>query len=295
MTENEFILFDRINVIKDTINKYGEDKFYLSFSGGKDSTVVHHLIDMAIPNNKIPRVFSNTGIEYNAIVEFVKKIADERFEIIYPKQNIKAMLERVGYPFKSKEHSCKVGLWQRGSRSKSVMKYINAENKTTRYACPPILKYQFTDECKLKISELCCMELKKKPFKEYQKKSGRSIAITGMMREEGGQREHIGCIVTKNNKVVKFHPLSKVTHEWEKWFIENYNIKLCKLYYEPFNFERTGCKGCPFSLSLSQQLEVMERYMPNERRQTEMIWKPVYDEYRRIGYRLEKEEKIRLL
>ena len=251
MTENEFILFDRLNVIKDTINKYDEDKFYLSFSGGKDSTVVHHLLDMAIPNNKIPRVFSNTGIEYNAIVEFVKEIADERFEIIYPKQNIKAMLERVGYPFKSKEHSCKVGLWQRGGRSKAVIKYMTADKQETKYACPQILKYQFTDECKLKISELCCMELKKKPFKEYQKRSGRSITITGMMREEGGQREHIDCIVTKNDKVVKFHPLSKVTHEWEKWFIENYNIKLCKLYYDPFNFERTGCKGCPFSLSLS--------------------------------------------
>ena len=73
MTENEFILQDRIGVIRDTIAKYGEDNFYLSFSGGKDSTVVHHLLDMALPGNRIPRVFSNTGIEYNAIVEFVRE------------------------------------------------------------------------------------------------------------------------------------------------------------------------------------------------------------------------------
>ena len=73
MTENEFILQDRIGVIRDTIAKYGEDNFYLSFSGGKDSTVVHHLLDMAVPGNRIPRVFSNTGIEYNAIVEFVRE------------------------------------------------------------------------------------------------------------------------------------------------------------------------------------------------------------------------------
>lgn len=251
MTDNEFILFDRLEVIKQTIKKYGEDKFYLSFSGGKDSTVVHHLLDMAIPNNHIPRVFSNTGIEYNSIVKFVNEIKDERFEIIYPKKNIKQTLEKVGYPFKSKEHSCKVGLWQRGSRSKSVMKYLNAENKSTRYACPEKLKYQFTDECKLKISELCCYELKKKPFKEYEKKSGRHICITGMMRAEKGQREHIDCIVVKNDKVVKFHPLSKVSQEWEDWFINEYEIKLCELYYDPYNFERTGCKGCPFSLSLS--------------------------------------------
>ena len=73
MTENEFLLEDRLNVIRDTIAKYGEENFYLSFSGGKDSTVVHHLLDMAIPGNRIPRVFSNTGIEYNAIVEFVRE------------------------------------------------------------------------------------------------------------------------------------------------------------------------------------------------------------------------------
>ena len=71
--DNEFILFDRLEVIRKTIEQYGEDNFYLSFSGGKDSTVVHHLLDMAIPGNKIPRVFSNTGIEYNAIVEYVRE------------------------------------------------------------------------------------------------------------------------------------------------------------------------------------------------------------------------------
>ena len=73
MTENEFLLQDRLGVIKDTINKDGEENFYISFSGGKDSTVIHHLVDMALPGNKIPRVFSNTGIEYNAIVEFVRE------------------------------------------------------------------------------------------------------------------------------------------------------------------------------------------------------------------------------
>lgn len=75
--DNELLLFDRVNVIKDTINKYGENNFYLSFSGGKDSTILHYLIDMALPNNKIPRVFINTGIEYTAIVEFVKELAEK--------------------------------------------------------------------------------------------------------------------------------------------------------------------------------------------------------------------------
>lgn len=83
MTENDFILFDRIEVIKNTIEKYGEENFYISFSGGKDSTVLHHLIDEAIPGNKIPRVFINTGIEYEFIRKYVidLKQNDDRFVI----------------------------------------------------------------------------------------------------------------------------------------------------------------------------------------------------------------------
>lgn len=297
MTENEFILQDRLGVIRDTINKYGEEKFFLSFSGGKDSTVVHHLLDMALPGNKIPRVFSNTGIEYNDVVQFVKEIQDERFITIFPKKNVRQTLERVGYPFKSKLHSSRLGLWQKGYRPKGVMDYINGTGtfEGGKFGCPKMLQYQFSDDFKLKVSELCCYEFKKKPFKDYQKESGRTITITGMMREEGGMRGAIDCIVTHGNgEVVKFHPLAKVTHEWEAWFIEQYNIKLCRLYYPPFNFTRTGCKGCPYSLTLSQNLEVMRLYLPNELRQTEALWKPVYDEYRRIGYRLKKEEQTKL-
>ena len=93
---------------------------------------------------------------------------------------------------------------------------------------------------------------------------------------------------------MKFKPLNPITDEWEQWFIETYNIKLCELYYPPFNFKRTGCKGCPFSLDLQEQLNIMEKYIPNEAKQCEIIWKPVYDEYRRLNYRLKINEQIKL-
>lgn len=113
MTENEFLLQDRLGVIRDTIKKYGEENFYISFSGGKDSTVVHHLVDMAVPGNKIPRVFSNTGIEFKAIVDFVKGINDDRIVIIPPQKKVRETLEKVGYPFKSKEYSNWVKVYQK--------------------------------------------------------------------------------------------------------------------------------------------------------------------------------------
>ena len=73
MTENEFLLQDRLAKIKSVIEKYGEENFYISFSGGKDSTVLSALVDMALPGNKIPRVYANTGIEYRLILEFVER------------------------------------------------------------------------------------------------------------------------------------------------------------------------------------------------------------------------------
>ena len=105
-----------------------------------------------------------------------------------------------------------------------------------------------------------------------------------------------GCILTdKSGNLTKFHPLIKVNDEWEKWIVEEKHIELAKVYLPPYNFKRTGCMGCPFSLDLQEQLEIMELYMPNERKQCEYIWKPVYDEYRRLNYRLKRVEKVKLL
>lgn len=289
--DNELLLFDRLNVIKDTINKYGEDKFYISFSGGKDSTILHYLIDLAIPNNRIPRVFINTGIEYNAIVNFVKDLAksDSRFTFIKPNIPVKKMLEDYGYPFKSKEHSLYVNTFQnRGIDSKTVQRYLYPSEIRKRFCCPKKLEYQFKENFNLKISNKCCFKLKKEPIREYEKQNNKPIAITGMRKSEGGLRATIKkCVLTdRNGNVIKFHPLLVVNEDFEQWFIEKYNIKLCELYYEPYNFQRTGCKGCPYSINLEEQLKKMEKYLPNERKQCEIIWEPIYKEYRRIKYRL---------
>lgn len=294
--DNEFILFDRLEVIRQTIARYGEDTWCISFSGGKDSMVLHHLIDLALPNNKIPRVYANTGIEYLMMVDFVKELAktDERIKIIKPSVNIKKVLEDYGYPFKSKQHSSYVRVYQRnGMTSKTVQFYL--KDTGGKFDCPDKLRYQFTEEFKerLKINDSCCKFMKEKPLDNYKKEANKPNQILGLMAEEGGRRADVNC-VTLIGKKVSFHPLAKVTKEWENWFIEREGIKLCGLYYEPYNFDRTGCKGCPFSQHLQEQLETMEKYFPNERKQCEYIWKPVYEEYRRLGYRLKKEEQIKL-
>lgn len=105
--EYDFILFDRIEKIKSLNEQYDLSKSYISFSGGKDSTVLSHLIDFALPNNAIKRVYKDTGIEYPQIRKYVRELVlnDNRYIYLKPNKNIKKTLEKVGYPFKFKQHS----------------------------------------------------------------------------------------------------------------------------------------------------------------------------------------------
>ena len=292
MEDFELTLFDRLNAIKDTINKYGEENFYLSFSGGKDSTILHYLLDMALPNNQIPRVYSNTGIDLLMVSMFVRKLAekDSRIKIINPSRPIISTLEKIGYPFKSKHHSYMVEKYQRLGMIKGVKNYLGIGDNPIKKTCPKKLQYQFTDDFKLKVSDLCCFYMKEQPLTNWAKENNRQIAITGIMRDEGGRRVKGACIVKRGGKIKFFNPLVKITKEFEEWLIEKYNLEISPIYNPPYNFKRTGCKGCPFAIEIQSELDTLQKLFPNERKQCELIWKPVYSEYRRIGYRL-KEKK----
>lgn len=136
--------------------------------------------------------------------------------------------------------------------------------------------------------------MKEEPLKKWSKENGKPYTILGLSRAEGGRRITTQCIAWKNKKYMSFSPLAKVSKKWEEWFIQEFNIKLCELYYPPFNFERTGCRGCPFNVNLQRELTTLEKYFPNERKACEIIWKPIYEEYRRLNYRLTKEEQTKL-
>ena len=230
VTENEFTLADRIAKINAINKQYDlENNAFLSFSGGKDSTVLHYLIDEALPGNRIPRVFFNTGIEYKLIMKFVKEMAakDNRFIIYNVGKDIKKTLQTVGYPFKSKEHSQKLYEWKSGARSKYHKKYFREEEGGYQ-KCPYDLMYQKDLDMGFIISHKCCYEFKKKPSMDYQKQSGRKITLTGMLKEEGGQRSSLSCTIFDKNsgRLKKFHPLAPVSHDWENWYICKNSIKL---------------------------------------------------------------------
>lgn len=292
MTDHEFTEIDRKQKIQQVIRKYGEDSFYISFSGGRDSTVLSAFIDICLPGNRIPRVFADTGIEMNEIVKFVREKAakDDRIVIIKPSVKIKQALERDGYPFKSKQFSQKYAIYKRhGLECKTLRGFFSGKSDR---CCPEVLKYMFTpwfeENIGIKISDKCCENMKEKPLRKWANENGKRAPIMALLVDEGGRRSQAeGCLFfTKTNRIRSFTPFRPVSNEFLDYLIEKYHIKLCKLYYPPFNFKRTGCKGCPFAKELQKNLDVLHRFFPDEERQAEVIWKPVYDEYRRIGYRL---------
>ena len=60
--------------IQEWIDFYGVDDCYISFSGGKDSLVMLHLIKSMDIHDRIPVVFVDNGLEYPEIKAFVKKV-----------------------------------------------------------------------------------------------------------------------------------------------------------------------------------------------------------------------------
>lgn len=293
MTDHEFLLEDRAQKIRQIVSKYGEENFSISFSGGKDSTVLSDLVDYAIPGNRIPRVYANTGIELNMIVEFVNELKqhDDRIVILKPKTPITKMLQTDGYPFKSKNHSAYLSRYQRKGKTRSIKAYLgelDEKNWGGRFTCPEILRYQFQGWNGFKVSDKCCFRLKEEPLDTWKVEEDRPYSIQGIMKAEGGRRLNGQCLVFRNDKLKSFSPMIAVDKKWEDWFIDAHNVHICDIYHPPYNFPRTGCKGCPFAVHLQEELDTLEKFFPNERRQCEIIFQPVYDEYRRIGYRLRR-------
>ena len=87
--------------IRQWVEHYGIDGVYVSFSGGKDSTVLLHIARSIYPEMRA--MFIDTGLEYPEIRDFVKTF--DHVDIVKPKLTFKQVIEKYGYPFISKEVS----------------------------------------------------------------------------------------------------------------------------------------------------------------------------------------------
>ena len=85
--------------IREWVDYYGDDGVYISFSGGKDSTVLLHIAREMYRN--IGAIYVDTGLEYPEVREFVKQHGN--VEIIKPKMNFRQIIIKYGYPMIGKE------------------------------------------------------------------------------------------------------------------------------------------------------------------------------------------------
>ena len=174
--------------IREWVGYYGSDGVYVSFSGGKDSTVLLHLVRQMYPN--VEAVFVNTGLEYPEIQSFVKLF--DNVTILRPKMRFDEVIRKHGYPIigKNVAHNVKIA---RNCPDGNVVKNIFNPEKRGQYAMYKWLPLASVD---FLISEKCCDVMKKAPAHDFQKATGK-VPILATMAHESKMRQdswlHNGC------------------------------------------------------------------------------------------------------
>lgn len=272
-----------------------DGKCYVSFSGGKDSTVILGLIKLCselytLPSDGIKAVFSNTGIELDVTLKFVEWCQKEWYrniEIIHPIKPFSQVLSEYGKPMKSKMKSHVLHQWKCGSHTEALFKQmINDPNggnfSRTRIADKDM--HFLHPDFPITASEYCCDWMKKKPFMKYEQETGMKGCITGIRTSEGGVRSmqtqkrvvHGGklCTATRNGVIYKY-PIIDWTDQDIEEFIEKYNIPLSDAYTK-YHMSRTGCMACPYSQNLQNDLKYLYEHEQNKYKASMFFLKDVY-------------------
>lgn len=179
------------NRIREWVNTYGTDGVYVAFSGGKDSTVLLHIVREMYPN--VEAVFVNTGLEYPEIQQFVKTF--DNVTILRPKLRFDEVIKKYGYPVIGKEASECIMYSQRAkagacsSYAVSRVVRLNGELKD-RDGNKSIFnqaKWKPLVDVDFKISHKCCDVMKKAPSKSYARRTLKK-QITAQMASESKLR-----------------------------------------------------------------------------------------------------------
>lgn len=220
----------KLQITKNRIKEwyeYWNGEVYVAFSGGKDSTVLLHLVRSMYP--EVQAAFCDTGLEYPEIREFVKTFNNVIW--LKPKMNFKHVIEKYGYPVVSKMISITIRkLTTQNLSEKYRNKLLHGDNSGTSGKLSD--KWMFLVNSPFKISEQCCDVMKKRPAHKFEKETGLK-PIIGTMVEDSRLRkqsiERYGCNAFEMN-----HPQSRPLSLWVKkdiWaYIRSENIQYCKIY-----------------------------------------------------------------
>lgn len=100
----------------------------VNFSGGKDSTVLKHIVDSM--GLDVPAVFVNTGLEYPEIQKFVREVKDGKYEcfnsdveILRPEMRFDEVIKKYGYPVGSKRIALNIEYGRKAKARGDMKKY----------------------------------------------------------------------------------------------------------------------------------------------------------------------------
>ena len=240
-------------LIKEAVSEFGVDKVYISYSGGKDSTVLSHIAKQLYPN--ILHLFANTTNEYPETLEHIhweKECNATNIITVFPFDchgeiwNFKKVVEKYGYPVFSKRISNAIRTYQHALSPVT-------KNNAQEYIDRNFKKYEKYKE--LHISDKCCEKLKKEPLRRKAKELGLECAILGILASESYQREkdwlEYGCNVFHEREDNQSRPLSFWTEEDIMEYISEFNVKIPKIY--DMGYSRNGCMYCGFGVQLEPE------------------------------------------
>ncbi len=233
--------------IREWVREYGENGVYVSFSGGKDSTVLLDLVRQDFPS--VEAVFVNTGLEYPEIQRFVKTF--DNVTILRPTMRFDEVIRKYGYPIISKEVSETVGQARMAKERNDgaytyrlkmldgTLKDKDGNNSIfNKQKYEPLLRVDF------RISQMCCAVMKKRPAKQYAKTTGK-VPITGQMADESRLRTQQwlknGCNGF-NMKSPVSNPMSFWTEQDVLQYIKQNDLPIASVYGEIVETDSDGCE-----------------------------------------------------
>jgi len=238
--------------------EYWNGQVYISFSGGKDSTVLLDLVRSKYP--EVPAVFIDTGLEFPEIKDFVKTIDNVTW--LKPKMSFVEVLKKYGYPVISKEQAQCLYSYKH-TKSEKVKRKVIFGDKNGHFKLSK--KYTPLLESGFDVSNKCCEIMKKKPANIYFKATNRKPFL-GIMASESILRTsswfRYGCNAFEA-KTPSSKPMSFWTDKdvWE--YIKMKNLPYSKIY--DMGYSRTGCVFCGFGLQLEKEptrLQLLEKTHP---------------------------------
>lgn len=268
----------KIRMTKERIEQwyeYWDGQVYVSFSGGKDSTVLKHIVDEMYDD--VPSLFINTGLEYPEIQKFA--MSQPNVVTVRPEMRFDEVIKKYGYPVVSKEVATQIKEVQTTKSEKLRNKRLYGDERGNG-KLP--YKWRFLIDAPFRMSSNCCKVMKKKPAKEYGKETHRK-AIIGTMASESSLRltnwYKYGCNAFELNEPSS-QPLSFWTEQDILNYIKQFDVPYCSVYGEivpvddseqlkTTGCDRTGCIFCMFGCHLEKEPNRFQRLKETHPRQYE--------------------------